>query len=208
MIYKDFYHFLLVRFAEPVKLMTDIKKKSFTIYAQQERLLVKNAKGNVRSLDKAGVEAFIARFEETGSTAPGDYQEITFHSSYLLAAMKHLAEEPAGKKVVIRFHAGEEPESELRYRQWLIAHPDGFVLNLLKSSEGKNGDSVFNSTCLHTTRCISINNEQTYSQPQPFTGGDYFKICAENLSVLESEARSVTKLIEIKRCQRCLGRDG
>lgn len=203
MIYKDFYSYLLEQFSQPVDLFTGARKQPFTLYSERDVLFIKNAKDNIRRLDREGVDAFIARFEETASTAPGDYQDVTFNASYLLAAMKYLAKGDDASQTVVRFHHEENADSEQRYHAWLQAHPQGFVLNLLKSSEGKEGSSVSNSTCLHAAGCPAVNNERSYSQPRPFTGGDYFKVCAENFQELETEALRITRLTTIKRC-RCL----
>lgn len=203
-MYKDFFHFLLEHFAEPVALVTGARGKPFTLYAQQGELWVKNAKQNSRRLGQKDVEAFIARFEETESRVPGDYQDVTFHASYLLAAMKYLDEKsrPAGS--VIRFHSEENNASEEDYFAWLASHPLGYVLNLRKESEGKANVTADRFTCLHAARCSSINEASGAVHPRPFTGNQHFKVCADSLDELESAALRITMLPEIRRCSRCL----
>ena len=203
MTYKDFYHFMLESFSQPVELVTAGRKKTFTLYAERGKLYVKNSKNNVRTIDKKYMDAFIERFEDTGSLFPGDYQDVTFNASYLLAAMKYLSLLNDHVQTVVRFHSKEQEDSEKQYRAWLDANPDGYVLNLLKSSEGKNDASTERLTCLHSAACDSINNNRSYSQPEPFTGGYYFKVCAEDLAEIEAEARTITALTVIKRC-RCI----
>ncbi|WP_318363443.1 hypothetical protein [Enterobacter sp.] len=203
MIYKDFYSYLLERFSQPVDLFTGARKQPFTLYSEQGVLFIINAKNNIRRLGREGVDAFIARFEETGSVLPGDYQDVTFNASYLLAVMKYLSRNEEGSTTVVRFHHQENANSEKHYHLWLQTHPQGFVLNLLKSNQGKEGISVSNSTCLHAAGCHFVNNDRSYSQPLPYTGGDYFKICADNFQELENEALRITRLTKIKRC-RCL----
>lgn len=203
MIYRDFYCYLLEQFAHPVALFTGARKQPFTLYSDQDKLFVKNSKNKVRRIQRESVDAFIARFEETGSFTPADYHDVTFNSSYLLAAMNHLSNMEVYSTNIMRFHNQESADSERQYHLWLKNHPDGFVLSLLKNSEGKGSISASNSTCLHASGCSSINNDRHYSQPKPFTGGDYFKVCAENLQELEAEALKITQLQQIKRC-RCL----
>lgn len=203
MTYKDFYHFMLESFSQPVELVTPGRMQPFTLYVEQGNLYVKNASNNVRRLDKKSVAAFIERYEDTGSQSPGDYQDATFNASYLLAAMKYLSLLNDPVQTVVRFHNQEQEDSEQQYRMWLDANPDGYVLNLLKKSEGKNDASAERYTCLHSSACDSINNNRSYSQPEPFTGGDYFKVCAEDLAEIEAEARTITALTVIKRC-RCI----
>lgn len=196
-MYKDFYQLMLEQFTSPVELFTLSRKQPFVIYAEQETLYIKNAGGNIRRLDRKSVAAFIEHFEETGSQSARDYQVITFNASYLLAVMRYL---DGDAMTVERFHSGEDPDSESRYHRWLNAHPDGFVLNLLKSTEGKNNISAEGSTRLHRAFCSYINHAVNSTQPQPFTGGNYFKVCATNLNELKAEALKITALPEIRKC--------
>ncbi|WP_151995999.1 hypothetical protein [Buttiauxella massiliensis] len=206
MPYKDFYHFMLERFSQPAELVTLGRKQPFTLYAEQGNLYVKNASNSLRRLDKKSMAAFIEHYEETNSQSPKDYQDVTFNASYLLAAMKYLSvmEDSSSASTIVRFHSKENPESEQQYRAWLKANPNGYVLSLPKKSEGKNNASTEIYTCLHAAICNSINNDNNYSQPEPFTGGDYFKVCAKDLAELEAEARTITTLTSVKRCSLCI----
>lgn len=204
MPYKDFYHFMLERFSQPVELVTLGRKQPFTLYVEQGNLYVKNASNSHRRLDKKSVAAFIEHYEETCSQSPKDYQSVTFNASYLLAAMKYLSVMDESSRTVVRFHSKENPDSEQHYQTWLKTHPNGYVLNLAKNSEGKNNASAERFTCLHSSTCSLINNIRSYSQPEPFTGGDYFKVCADDLAELEAEAQAITELIIIKRCSQCI----
>lgn len=87
---KHFYHALIEEFKESKGLVTDARKIPFTIFSDSGKLYVLNAKGNTRSLDEASVNKFFEIFKETGSTLPVSYHNITFNSSYLLAALKSL----------------------------------------------------------------------------------------------------------------------
>lgn len=204
MPYKDFYHFMLERFSQPVELVTLGRKQPFTLYVEKEKLYVKNASNNIRRLDKKSVAAFIEHYEETDSRLPKDYQDVTFNASYLLAAMQYLSVMDVRLGTVVRFHSRENPDSEQHYQAWLKTHPNGYVLSLAKNSEGKNNSSAERFTCLHSSTCNSINNERSYSQSEPFTGGDYFKVCAEDLAELDAQARNITGLTTIKRCSQCI----
>lgn len=105
--------------------------------------------------------------------------------------------------MIVHFNSlDNQPDSEQAYHAWLAGHSAGFVLNLLKTSDGKCNKSAMRFTRLHHASCKSINNRREYSQPMPFTGGRYFKICAEDLPALEVEALKMTGLKEVKCC-RC-----
>jgi len=207
MIYRDFYHHLLESFSQPVELFTGARKQVFTLYSEQNVLYIRNSKNNIRRLSRNDVDAFITRFEETGSILPRDYQDVTFNSSYLVAVMKYISNISDEEKGIFRFHSQENTNSEQQYIFWLKNHPEGYVLNIPKRGEGKGSDSIGKLTCLHSSRCNTINNQHHYSQPQPFTGGDYFKVCGNILEVLENNALKITQLQSIRRCSRCLNQE-
>ncbi|WP_370549536.1 hypothetical protein NMD73_02110 [Edwardsiella tarda] len=196
MAYKDFYHLMLESFSQPIELFTGSRNVPFTIYAKEQKLFIQNGKDNTRRIDPNEVAAFVERFEESESLLAKDYQDVTFNASYLLAAMKYITEQNAP---VIRFHSGELHNSEVQYRNWLSANPEGYVLNLRKRSEISSELDPTNSTCLHSASCPSVNNEHSYSHSELFTGNDYFKICSTNLYELENEAIKITKLSFVKR---------
>lgn len=196
MAYKDFYHLMLEYFSQPVELFTGSRNVPFTLYTEEQKLFVRNGKDNTSRIDPKEVAAFVERFEEAESLLAKDYQDVTFKASYLLAAMKYITERNAS---VVRFHSDELFNSEVQYKNWLIANPEGYVLSLLKRSEISGKMDPTNSTCLHSSGCSSINNERSYAHPEPFTGNDYFKICSANLDALEQEAIRITKLSIVKQ---------
>lgn len=196
MLYKDFYHLLLESFSQPVELFTGSRNVPFTLYAEETKLFVRNGKDNISRIDPKEVAAFVERFEESESLLAKDYQDVTFKASYLLAAMKYITEQNAS---VVRFHSEEIHNSEIQYKYWLKANPEGYVLNLLKRSEISSELDLTNSTCLHSAGCSSVNNERSYSHSEPFTGNDYFKICSVSLCLLEKEAIKITKLSTVKK---------
>lgn len=204
MAYKDFYHLMLEYFAQPAELVTGVRNQPFTLYAEDQKLFVRNGKNNVSRLDPKEVAAFVVRLEETESLSPKDYQKVTFKASYLLAAMKYIAEQNSpGTSTpgtsIVRFHNEDQNDSEERYKDWLSANPEGYVLSLHKRSEKSDHFDPTASTCLHCASCSSVNNTLSYSQPKPFTGGDYFKICSTSLAALEEEAIRITTLSFVKR---------
>ncbi|WP_438335505.1 hypothetical protein ACSYAE_01950 [Edwardsiella tarda] len=196
MAYKDFYHLMLESFSQPIELFTGSRNVPFTIYAKEQKLFIQNGKDNTRRIDPNEVAAFVERFEESESLLAKDYQDVTFNASYLLAAMKYIIAQNAS---VIRFHSGELHNSEVQYKNWLSANPEGYVLNLLKRSEISSELDPTNSTYLHSASCPLVNNERSYSHSEPFTGNDHFKICSTNLYELENEAIKITKLSFVKR---------
>lgn len=202
MIYRDFYQHLLEHFSQPVELFTGARKQGFTMYSNQGKIYVKNSKNKESHVPRKDVNAFIAEFEETENISPSHYKKITFHASYLLVAIEYISK---GNNVSIeRFHSQENADSEQQYHLWLKNNPEGYVLNIPKRDEGKGSASVGDLTCLHASRCDAINNQRSYSQPQPFTGGDYFKVCGKSLETLEAEALKITQLQSIRRCSRCI----
>lgn len=112
MIYRDFYHHLLEHFSQPVELFTGARKQVFTLYSEQNVLYIRNSKNNIRRLGRDDVDAFITRFEETGSILPRDYQDVTFNSSYLVAVMKYISNISDEEKDILRFHSQENANSE------------------------------------------------------------------------------------------------
>lgn len=196
MAYKDFYHLLLESFSQPVELFTGSRNVPFTLYAEETKLFVRNGKDNISRINPKEVAAFVERFEVCESLLAKDYQDVTFKASYLLAAMKYITEQNAS---VVRFHSEELHNSEVQYKKWLKANPEGYVLNLLKRSEISSELDPTSTTCLHSASCSSVNNERSYSHSEPFTGNDYFKICSNKIYELEQEAIKITKLGIVKK---------
>ena len=196
MAYKDFYHLMLEYFSHPVELFTGSRNVPFTLYTEEQKLFVRNGKDNISRIDPKEVAAFVERFEEAESLLAKDYQDVTFKASYLLAAMKYITDRNAS---VVRFHSEELDNSEVQYKNWLKANPEGYVLNLRKKSEISSEMDPSNSTFLHSAGCSSVNNERSYTHSEPFTGNEYFKICSANFYALEQEAMRITKLSIVKR---------
>ncbi|EMH4163348.1 hypothetical protein RJ498_002619 [Pluralibacter gergoviae] len=92
MVYKDFYHLMLECFTQPVELFTKARKTSFTIYNEDQKLFVRNGKNNISRISSSEVAAFVEKFENSNSLRPKDYHDVTFKSSYLLAAMQYIRE--------------------------------------------------------------------------------------------------------------------
>ncbi|CAK9883834.1 MAG: hypothetical protein XXXJIFNMEKO3_00208 [Candidatus Erwinia impunctatus] len=92
MVYHDFYHVLLACFSQPVELITGIRKIRFTLYVEEQKLFVLNSKNKTSRISAKETAAFIQRYKETGSLQPKSYQDVTFKSSYLLAALQYLSE--------------------------------------------------------------------------------------------------------------------
>jgi hypothetical protein len=91
-IAQSFYQTLITEFRAQTQLTTGARKTPFTIFSDNGKLYVLTAKGTTRILDEGSVNNFFEQFKKTGSTSPVSYHEITFNSSYLLAALKELME--------------------------------------------------------------------------------------------------------------------
>ena len=90
--------------------------------------------------------------------------------------------------------------SEVMYKNWLATNPDGFVINLLKSANGKGTKSDARFTRIHRASCKSINPLINPKDHAGFTTGRYQKACALTLDEAESTAGQLTGLPTIKRC--------
>ncbi|WP_313473074.1 hypothetical protein [Rouxiella badensis] len=77
-------------FVTPVELFTAARKKSFSIYSENSRLFILNSKGNQRPLRQTELEEFHNLFKKTGGIMPVTYRDVTFNSSYILAAIEHI----------------------------------------------------------------------------------------------------------------------
>ena len=74
------------------KLITEARKTEFTMFSDNGKLYVINSKGNTRRLEPMYVNNFFEEYKKTGSMSTSSYQDITFNSSYLLAALQYLME--------------------------------------------------------------------------------------------------------------------
>ena len=107
MAYKDFYHLMLEYFAQPVKLVTGARNQPFTLYAEEQKLFVRNRKEKVSRIAPKEVAAFVVRLEESESLSPKDYQDVTFKASYLLAAMEYITAQNSLSASILRFRSEE-----------------------------------------------------------------------------------------------------
>lgn len=83
---------MLESFSQPVELSTGPRKIPFTLYVEEQKVFIRNRKNTISRIDPKEVAEFIERFEESESLLAKDYQDVTFKASYLLAAIKHIAE--------------------------------------------------------------------------------------------------------------------
>lgn len=72
---------------------------------------------------------------------------------------------------------------EQRYLDWIDRHPDGLVLNMLRS---KNP----NYRVLHSASCPSIKNYTGRAREGGFVERDYIKVCAQDLESLQAWSRA------------------
>lgn len=89
----NLYEILVRNFSTPVNLETESRKSKFLIFSKDGKLFVHNNKDNIRPLSVDEVDNFYKVFKETGSRSPSTYTDVTFNSSYILAAISHLKEE-------------------------------------------------------------------------------------------------------------------
>lgn len=89
---KSFYTLLIDEFSSPVNLVTEARKSPFTMFSKDGKLFVHNSKDNIRPLDEGPANGFYEIFKETGSITPISYRDVTFNSSYFLAAVHYLKE--------------------------------------------------------------------------------------------------------------------
>lgn len=86
----NLYETLVKSFSTPIDLETESRKSKFRIFSEDGKLFVHNNKDNIRPLSVDEVDNFYKVFKETGSRSPSTYTDVTFNSSYLLAAISHL----------------------------------------------------------------------------------------------------------------------
>jgi hypothetical protein len=88
-------------------------------------------------------------------------------------------------------------DDDLSYLTWVVAHPDGYVLNVRRSPDP-------HYVILHRANCKSISNE-THG-PGAYTGRSYRKICANSEGMLQPVAKREGRSDGTfsKRCGHCL----
>jgi len=89
----NLYETLVKSFSTPIDLETESRKSKFRIFSEDGKLFVHNNKDNIRPLSVDEVDNFYKVFKETGSRSPSTYTDVTFNSSYILAAISHLKEQ-------------------------------------------------------------------------------------------------------------------
>lgn len=89
----NLYETLVKFFSTPVNLETESRKSKFIMFSEDGKLFVHNNKDNIRPLSTDEVDNFYKIFKETGSRSPSTYTDVTFNSSYILAAVSHLKEQ-------------------------------------------------------------------------------------------------------------------
>ena len=89
----NLYETLVKTFSTPIDLETESRKSKFRIFSEDGKLFVHNNKDNIRPLSVDEVDNFYKVFKETGSRSPSTYTDVTFNSSYILAAISHLKEQ-------------------------------------------------------------------------------------------------------------------
>lgn len=89
----NLYETLVKSFSTPIDLETESRKSKFRIFSEDGKLFVHNNKDNIRPLSVDEVDNFYKVFKETGSRSPSTYTDVTFNSSYILAAVSHLKEQ-------------------------------------------------------------------------------------------------------------------
>ncbi|MGL5475708.1 MAG: hypothetical protein ACRDBZ_14060 [Citrobacter braakii] len=98
------------------------------------------------------------------------------------------------------FRSDYHSDSELAYREWLLNNPDGFVVNALKNTSGRNTKSDARFTRIHRAKCKTINPLLSSTQKAGFTTGRYQKLCTTSFDTADNEARVITGLPTIKTC--------
>ena len=63
------------------------------MFSEDGKLFVHNNKDNIRPLSTDEIDNFYKIFKETGSRSPSTYTDVTFNSSYILAAISYLKEQ-------------------------------------------------------------------------------------------------------------------
>ena len=88
----NLYEILVRNFSTHVNLETESRKSKFCIFSEDGKLFVHNNKDNIRPISFDEVDNFYKIFRETGSHSPSTYTDVTFNSSYILAAVSYLKE--------------------------------------------------------------------------------------------------------------------
>jgi len=86
--YQEFFAYCTKISGQP--LYTAARRKEFTIRTESDALFfVPKSSGTSRRADHAKTEAVLKMLAESGVVAPGAYQSITYHASYIIAVANH-----------------------------------------------------------------------------------------------------------------------
>ena len=86
----------LIHFAKTLEgqtLETSARRKRFTVDVIHDRLVFTIENGNLRPNSNASVEKVLEHFNETKSSMPGHYQELTMNASYLMRLLEMMVSE-------------------------------------------------------------------------------------------------------------------
>ncbi|WP_109400987.1 hypothetical protein [Mycolicibacter sinensis] len=89
--------------------------------------------------------------------------------------------------------AHEFRDDDESYLNWLDGHPDGYVINTLRSHNPTTAK-------VHRASCWTINGVPAHGGT--WTSGDYVKVCADQLADLDQWARDRVGE-SIQRCGTC-----
>ncbi|HHN8303685.1 hypothetical protein [Morganella morganii] len=99
-----------------------------------------------------------------------------------------------------RFDGNHNQNTEDNYIKWLNEHPDGFVLNFRKDTEGKGSKSTVRFARLHSASCKRLYSGQAAKSSTPFTGKMYAKLVSDSFEELDDEGCEILGLDSIKKC--------
>lgn len=74
-------------------------------------------------------------------------------------------------------------DNDIQYSAWLLAHPDGYVVNM------RHGYSP-SYMVLHRSHCCTISPATSVSEPGAFTERSYLKVCSTDLGSLRALAKA------------------
>ncbi|WP_145524510.1 MULTISPECIES: hypothetical protein [Yersinia] len=103
------------------------------------------------------------------------------------------------------FNSKKQNNSEEMYQNWLADHPDGFVVNFLKSAKAQRRKSDDRCTRIHRASCKSINPLTSKLDKMGFTTGLYQKACTLTLEdAKEVGCRKTGLTLKSIKCCPCV----
>ena len=90
--------------------------------------------------------------------------------------------------------------NDIAYRDWLVANPDGYVLNSWRTPSPSY-------IVLHRSGCTSVNPATGNTKPGGFTERRYIKVCSSQIAELQQWARKHGRLdgsfsVQCSKCSR------